>query len=104
MDVRFLPNPHFVPELQPLTGREEAVANFVLEQSISQQFLTHFRQLLDFLIPQYRQEGKNYLTISVGCTGGRHRSVAIIEALSGLLPVDGTVISTVHRDVDRGTG
>ena len=93
-----------MPELQPLTGREEAVANFVLEQLISQQFLTHFRQLLDFLIPQYRLEGKNYLTISVGCTGGRHRSVAIIEALSGLLPVDGTVISTVHRDVDRGTG
>ena len=102
MDVRFLPNPHFVPELQPLSGRDEAVARFVLDQSVSQDFMTHFRKLLDFLIPQYRQEGKNYLTISIGCTGGRHRSVAIIEELSRLFPVAGVMVRTVHRDVDRG--
>ncbi len=101
MDARFLSNPHFVPELQPLSGRDEAVAQFVLKQSASLDFLTHFRKLLAFLIPQYRQEGKNYLTISVGCTGGRHRSVAIVEELSRLLPVDGVVVRTVHRDVDR---
>ena len=102
MDVRFLPNPHFVPELQPLSGRDESVARFVLEQTVSQDFLTHFRKLLDFLIPHYRHEGKSYLTISVGCTGGRHRSVAIVEELSRHLPVEGVVIRTEHRDVDRG--
>ena len=102
MDVRFLSNPHFVPELQPLSGRDEAVARFVLEQSISQDFLNCFRRLLDFLIPHYRHEGKNYLTISVGCTGGRHRSVAIVEELSRHLPVEGVVVRTEHRDVNRG--
>lgn len=102
MDVRFLPNPHFVPELQPMSGLEEAVAGFVLERSISQEFLAHFRKLLDFLIPQYRLEGKNYLTISVGCTGGRHRSVAMVEELSRHLSYDGVVVRTVHRDVERG--
>lgn len=102
MDARFLSNPHFVPELKPLSGRDEVVARFVLEQSASQKFLTHFRKLLDFLVPQYRQEGKNYLTISIGCTGGRHRSVAIVEELSRLLPVAGVEVRTVHRDVDRG--
>ena len=102
MDVRFLANPHFVPELQPLSGRDEAVARFVLDQSICHDFMAHFRKLLDFLVPHYRQEGKNYLTISVGCTGGRHRSVAIVEELSRHLPVEGVVVRTVHRDVDRG--
>lgn len=102
MDARFLPNPHFVPELQPLSGRDEAVAQFVLEQTVSQEFMMHFRKLIDFLIPQYRLEGKNYLTISVGCTGGRHRSVAIIEELSRHLPSEGVAVRTVHRDVDRG--
>lgn len=102
MDVRFLSNPHFVPELQQLSGRDEAVARFVLEQSVCHDFMAHFRKLLDFLVPHYRQEGKNYLTISVGCTGGRHRSVAIVEELSRHLPVEGVVVRTVHRDVDRG--
>lgn len=102
MDVRFLPNPHFVPELQPLSGRDESVARFVLEPSVSQDFLKQFRMLLDFLIPNYRYEGKNYLTISVGCTGGKHRSVAIVEELSRHLPVEGVVVRTEHRDVDRG--
>ena len=102
MDVRFLPNPHFVPELQPLSGLDESVARFVLEQPVSQDFLAHFRKLLDFLIPHYRHEGKSYLTISVGCTGGRHRSVAIVEELSRHLPVEGVVIRSEHRDVNRG--
>ena len=102
MDVRFLSNPHFVPELQPLSGQDEAVARFVLEQSICRDFMTHFRKLLDFLIPHYKREGKNYLTISVGCTGGRHRSVAIVDELSRHLPVEGVMVRTVHRDVDRG--
>ncbi|MBE0500355.1 MAG: RNase adaptor protein RapZ, partial [Desulfuromonadales bacterium] len=102
MDVRFLQNPHFVPELQPLSGQDKGVSRFVLDQPVTRQFMTHFSQLLDFLIPHYRREGKNYLTISVGCTGGRHRSVAIVEELSTLLPGDGVVIKTAHRDLDRG--
>ncbi len=102
MDVRFLPNPHFIPDLQPMSGMEDSVSRFVLEQPASQQFMTHFKTLLAFLIPHYRQEGKNYLTISVGCTGGRHRSVTIVEELSGCLSDDGVVVKTVHRDVDRG--
>jgi len=102
MDVRFLQNPHFVPELQPLSGQDKDVSRFVLDQPVTRQFMIHFNQLLDFLIPHYRREGKNYLTISVGCTGGRHRSVAIVEELSALLPGDGVVIKTSHRDLDRG--
>jgi UPF0042 nucleotide-binding protein len=102
MDVRFLPNPHFIPELQPMNGCDEAISRFVLDQDVSQKFLLHFRELLNFLVPQYRQEGKNYLTISVGCTGGQHRSVAIIEELSRHLPCDGIVVRTAHRDIDRG--
>ena len=102
LDVRFLPNPHFIPELQPKSGRDDAVSRYVLEQPICLELMTHFRQLFDFLIPQYRREGKSYLTISIGCTGGRHRSVAIVEELSGLLPAEGVAVRVAHRDVDRG--
>ncbi len=101
MDVRFLPNPHFLPELQPLTGRDERVRQYVLEKPQCQDFLRHFGQLLEFLIPHYQMEGKNYLTISVGCTGGRHRSVALVEELARTLPSDGLFIKAVHRDIVR---
>jgi len=101
MDVRFLPNPHFVPELQPLTGSDERVRNFVLEKPECVEFLSCFKQLLKFLIPNYQSEGKNYLTISIGCTGGRHRSVAIVEELARTLPADGLFIKTIHRDATR---
>ena len=101
MDVRFLPNPHFLPDLQPLTGRDERVRRFVLDKQQCQDFLGHFMQLLKFLIPCYQGEGKSYLTISVGCTGGRHRSVALVEELARTLPADGLFIKAVHRDVVR---
>ena len=80
-DVRFLPNPHFVPELRPHTGRDREVRAFLDKSDATHDFLEHTLNLLRFLIPQYVVEGKSYLTIGIGCTGGRHRSVAIAEAL-----------------------
>ena len=101
MDVRFLPNPHFVPELRPMTGSDERVRKYVLDKKEAQDFLHHFNQLLSFLIPCYQAEGKNYLTISIGCTGGRHRSVAIVEELARTVPADGLFVKAIHRDVVR---
>jgi RNase adapter protein RapZ len=101
-DVRFLENPYFVPELRPLSGREAAVADYVLNQGAAKTFLEHLRGLLTFLVPAYDAEGKSYLTVGLGCTGGRHRSVAIAEALARELKAErGFDISVVHRDVDR---
>ncbi|MEJ2699359.1 MAG: RNase adapter RapZ [Desulfuromonadales bacterium] len=101
MDVRFLPNPHFVPDLQPLTGLDPQVREYVLSQQPCQEFLAHFQDLLQFLLPLYQHEGKSYLTISIGCTGGRHRSVAIVEALSSRLDSPGVNLESRHRDVDK---
>jgi UPF0042 nucleotide-binding protein len=96
-DVRFLPNPHFVPELKPLTGLEEPVRDFVLNRPESQAFVEKLADLLDFLIPRYRAEGKAYLTVGIGCTGGRHRSPAIAEELAAR--VAGPEVSLIHRDL-----
>jgi UPF0042 nucleotide-binding protein len=101
MDVRFLPNPHFVPELQPLSGLDAAVSDFVLSQEGSQEFLRHFKGFLAFLLPQYQAEGKSYLTISIGCTGGRHRSVAIVEELKAWLAADNVTLQVSHRDIAK---
>ena len=101
IDVRFLPNPHFVPELQSLTGCAEPVSNYVLGQKECRDFLQHFNDFLSFLIPRYQLEGKSYLTVSIGCTGGRHRSVAIVEELVKTLPSEDLFIKTLHRDVAR---
>ncbi len=99
-DVRFLPNPHFVTALRPKTGRHKGVAAYVLESPEAARFLTLTTSLLRFLLPQYVAEGKAYLTIGIGCTGGRHRSVAIAEELARRLrDVDGVEIQTRHRDV-----
>jgi UPF0042 nucleotide-binding protein len=99
-DVRFLPNPHFVPRLRPYTGRDAPVVTFLNKSKGTQEFLTHTLNLLKFLIPQYAHEGKSYLTIGIGCTGGRHRSVAIAEALrKGLAGLSGVRIRVKHRDV-----
>jgi UPF0042 nucleotide-binding protein len=102
MDVRFLPNPHFDANLRPLTGRDKDVQDFVVSSPSAQDFLRYFGELLGFLLPQYQREGKSYLTVSVGCTGGRHRSVAIVEALRDLVTGDGIVQEIFHRDVSRG--
>lgn len=99
-DVRFLPNPHFVPALQRFSGRNQKVSRFVLDRPATKRFLTLTGKLLDFLIPQYVEEGKTYLTIAIGCTGGRHRSVAIAEALGKTLAdKQGIQLRVQHRDV-----
>jgi len=99
-DVRFLPNPHFVPELRPYTGRDTKVLRYINKSKATHEFLTHTLNLLKFLIPQYVHEGKSYLTIGIGCTGGRHRSVAIAEALrKGLAGMPRVRIRVKHRDI-----
>jgi UPF0042 nucleotide-binding protein len=99
-DVRFLPNPHFVPELRPHTGRDPEVVKYLEKSESTHEFLTHTLSLLNFLVPQYVNEGKSYLTIGIGCTGGRHRSVAIAEALrKGLSGIKGVRIRVKHRDI-----
>src|SRR5688500_9008816 len=99
-DVRFLPNPHFVPELRPHTGRDSKVVRYINRSKATHEFLTHTLNLMKFLIPQYVQEGKSYLTIGIGCTGGRHRSVAIAEALKkGLSGMQGVRVRVRHRDI-----
>jgi hypothetical protein len=101
--VRFLDNPYFVPELRSLTGLDAAVANYVLAAPETQEFLRRTRELLEYVMPKYEREGKSYLTIAIGCTGGRHRSVAIAEALAqDLATVAGAAIAVVHRDAQRG--
>jgi UPF0042 nucleotide-binding protein len=99
-DVRFLPNPHFVPDLRPHTGRDPEVIEFLERAPATHQFLQHTLNLLTFLVPQYVGEGKSYLTIGIGCTGGRHRSVAVAEALKkGLSGLPGVRVRVKHRDI-----
>jgi len=100
-DVRFLPNPYFVPELKPFTGLDERVAHYVLENETSQHFIALLEPLLEFLIPQYRKEGKAQLTIGIGCTGGKHRSVAVTEKLKQFLSRQNVKLFVDHRDIDK---
>lgn len=102
MDVRFLPNPHFVPELKPFTGLDDGVRNYVLDKPETAQFLARFEGLLEYLLPAYQREGKSYLTISIGCTGGRHRSVALVEELRKFFVRAGTAVKVSHRDMEKG--
>lgn len=100
-DVRFLPNPHFAEPLRPLDGRDARVRDFVLDHPESRQLLARLDELLRFLLPAYQREGKAYLTVAVGCTGGRHRSVVVAEELRRLLAAQGVAAVVAHRDVDR---
>ncbi len=100
-DCRFLPNPHWVEELRPLTGLDDPVADYVLEQPVTGAFLTRLERLLALILPYYVQEGKSYLTVAFGCTGGRHRSVAIAERMAATLDRLGHAPAVVHRDVDK---
>jgi UPF0042 nucleotide-binding protein len=102
MDVRFLPNPFFVPEMKQLTGLDATVRNFVLGQPETKRFMEHFCPLLNMLIPSYQREGKAYLTISIGCTGGRHRSVAVAEAAADELRRTFPAVRITHRDIEKG--
>ena len=100
-DCRFLPNPHWVEELRPQTGLDAAVADYVLEQPVTGAFLARLERLLALILPFYVQEGKSYLTVAFGCTGGRHRSVAIAERMAHALDRLGHAPAIVHRDTDR---
>ncbi|MDH3200090.1 MAG: RNase adapter RapZ [Myxococcales bacterium] len=99
-DLRFLPNPHFVDALRPQTGMDPEVASYVLEAPETHELLLHLGPLLDYVLPRYAQEGKAYLTIALGCTGGRHRSVALAEELGRRLKNEHEVVVS-HRDVER---
>ncbi len=101
MDVRFLPNPHWDEGMRPLTGLDEPVRRFVLEQPSAERFLDHLVELLVGVLPEFAQEGKSYLTVAVGCTGGRHRSVAVAEEVAARLRRSGQPVRTGHRDVGR---
>jgi len=102
-DVRFLPNPNYVPRLKRKTGRDPAVRRYIDSFPQTREFVKRVVDLLLYLIPNYIREGKSYLTIGVGCTGGRHRSVALAEVLAGHLSRDGYKVKVIHRDVGRGS-
>jgi UPF0042 nucleotide-binding protein len=97
-DVRFLPNPHFIPEFRPLTGRHPQVAKYIRSFPQTQEFIERISELLAYLIPHYVQEGKSYLTIGFGCTGGQHRSVLIAEEVRKRLAKSGFRVKVIHRD------
>ncbi|MEI7913263.1 MAG: RNase adapter RapZ [Mycobacteriaceae bacterium] len=101
-DVRFLPNPHWVDELRPQTGQSAAVRDYVLSQTGAGEFLQSYHQLLQLVVEGYAREGKRYMTVAIGCTGGKHRSVAIAEALADLLAGDQQLtVRVLHRDLGR---
>ncbi|WP_231714532.1 RNase adapter RapZ [Desulfonema ishimotonii] len=101
MDVRFLANPHFVPELRPLDGRTSEIREYVLNRDESRTFLGKYLDLISYLIPLYEQEGKAYLTIAIGCTGGRHRSVAVASAVAGHIHRPERWVDITHRDIEK---
>jgi len=101
MDVRFLPNPHWQDDLRPLTGHDPKVRDYVLETAVGSSFVDQFDALLATLLPQYQAEGRSYLTVAIGCTGGRHRSVAISEELASRLRGRGVAVTAAHRDLAR---
>lgn len=101
LDVRFLPNPYFIPELKPHPGTDPRVSEFVLSQPDARAFLDRMVELLGFLLPRYRNEGKSYLTIAIGCTGGKHRSVALASALAERLSSGGQPVRLWHRDMEK---
>lgn len=100
-DVRFIPNPFYIPDLKPLSGKDEPVRKYVLEQEETKKFLEKLEDMLKFLIPQYSKEGKKQLIVSIGCTGGRHRSVAIANSIYEILKSNDFNSGIEHRDIDE---
>ena len=100
-DVRFLPNPFYVEELRPQTGLDKGVADYVFANPTAQELMEHLRRLMDFLLPHFVEEGKSALVIAVGCTGGRHRSVAVTHALGEYIQGLGYAAGETHRDMTR---
>lgn len=101
MDVRFLPNPHYIPELRPLTGCDKPVYDYVMSFEQTEKFYQSFSQLLLQIMPGYIKEGKSSLTIAIGCTGGQHRSVALTNRVGECLKENGYTVNTTHRDKDK---
>ncbi|MBR5430365.1 MAG: RNase adapter RapZ [Firmicutes bacterium] len=104
MDVRFLPNPYYVPELKEQCGLDPQVAEYVMDSDITRAFLQKYLDMLAFLLPNYRLEGKRHFNVDIGCTGGRHRSVAITEELGQRIMELGYTVTVSHRDIDRKRG
>ena len=100
-DVRFLPNPFYVEELRPQTGLDKGVADYVFQSPTAQELLEKLRGLMDFLLPHFVEEGKSALVVAVGCTGGRHRSVAVTHALTQYIQSLGYAAGETHRDMTR---
>ena len=101
-DVRFLPNPYYVSELRPLSGLDEGVARFVLDRDETREFMDRLTALLDFVMPLYAEEGRYTLHIAIGCTGGRHRSVAVADALARRLSEKSGNVTAAFRDIEKG--
>lgn len=101
LDVRFLPNPHWIPELRDYTGLDQPVQEYLLQQTATQDFLDRMRDLFKVLLPGYQNEGRHYLTVAIGCTGGRHRSVMLAEEIGSLIRETGLDVNVLHRDVER---
>ena len=101
MDVRILPNPYSVKELKNLDGKSQKVNNYILNNDVGESFIARLKDMIDFLIPLYRDEPKAYLTIAIGCTGGQHRSVAVAEMLYSHLDRQGQPIEITHRNIQQ---
>lgn len=101
LDCRFLPNPHWEDELRPLSGKDQPVQDYVLDRAVTERFLSHLDNMFTDLLPAYANEGKSYLTIAFGCTGGRHRSVAVAERVAETLKDGGWLPRVSHRDIER---
>lgn len=102
MDVRFLPNPYFIKELREFSGLDPMVRAYVMEKTETAEFINRLKSLMDFLLPGYGKEGKSYLTISIGCTGGKHRSVVIVEEMRNFFRDNRVNLKVTHRDIGKG--
>ena len=100
-DCRFLPNPHWIAELAPMTGKDEPAREYILSRPGAQDFLRHYAELLRVVLPGYEREGKRFVTLAVGCTGGKHRSVAMADELAARIADAGADVQVVHRDLGR---
>lgn len=100
-DVRFAPNPYYNPEMRPFTGNDAIVRDYVLSFDVTKKFLAKLEDMIDFLIPNYKQEGKNQVVIAIGCTGGKHRSVTVANALYEFLQKEGHTVLKQHRDIEK---
>lgn len=101
IDCRFLPNPYWDEHLRPLSGRDQEIVDYLWSQDLTEEFIRRLESLLELLVPAYRAEGKAYLTIAMGCTGGRHRSVAVAEAVARSLEASGLHARVTHRDIEK---